>query len=68
MLILCFPVSYNQHILRTLLIGKNGAVLSILQWAHVDAVEVDTPVGSSPGGNKAITVFARGRQGGACGC
>lgn len=39
-----------------------------MQQTHIDAVEVDTPVGSSPGGNKAIAMLARGGQGGAGGC
>lgn len=47
---------------------KDSAVLGVLQQTHIDAMEVDTPVGSSPGGNKAITMLARGGQGGACGC
>lgn len=36
-----------------------------LQQTHVDAVEVDAPVGSGPRGNEAVAVFARGRHGGA---
>lgn len=43
-------------------------VLGVLQQTHIDAVEVDTPVGSSPGGNEAIAMLARGGQGGAGGC
>lgn len=31
-------------------------------------MEVDTPVGSSPGGNEAIAMLAGGGQGGAGGC
>lgn len=39
-----------------------------MQQTHIDAVEVDTPVGAGAGGNKAITMLARGGQGGAGGC
>lgn len=41
----------------------------LLLWqTHINAMEVDTPVGSSPGGNEAITMLARRGQGGAGGC
>ena len=43
-------------------------VLGVTQQTHIDAVEVDTPVGSSPGGNKAISMLAGGWQGGAGRC
>lgn len=40
----------------------------LLLQTHINAMEVDTPVGSSPGGNEAITMLARRGQGGAGGC
>lgn len=49
-------------------IGRTVEVLGVLQQTHIDAVEVDTPVGAGPGGNKTITMLARGGQGGAGGC
>lgn len=39
-----------------------------MQLTHVNAVEVDTPVGTSPGGNEAVAMLAGGGQGGAGGC
>lgn len=53
---------------NVLLIGKSCTAPSVLQQTHINAMKVNTPVGSSPGGNEAITVFARRGQGGACGC
>lgn len=48
--------------------GDSDTVLAVLQQTHIDAMEVDTPVGSGPGRNITIAVLAGWRQGGACGC
>lgn len=45
-----------------------GQIKKSLVQTHVNAVEVDTPVGSRPGGNEAIAVLAGRGQGGAGGC
>lgn len=37
---------------------ENSAALAMLQQTHVDAMEVDTPVGSGPGRNITIAVLA----------
>lgn len=47
---------------------RDSAVLAASQQTHIDAMEVDTPVGSSPGRNITIAVLAGRRKGGACGC
>lgn len=39
----------------------------VSRHTYIDAVEVDTPVGSGPGGNEAIAMLARRGQGGAGG-
>lgn len=48
--------------------GRDSAVLGVLQQTHIDAMEVDTPVGSGPGRNITIAMLAGGRQRGARGC
>lgn len=46
----------------------DSEVVGAERQTHINAVEVDTPVGSGPGGNEAIAVLAGRGQGGAGGC
>lgn len=48
--------------------GGDSAILAVLLHTHIDAMEVDTPVGSGPGRNITIAVLAGGWEGGAGGC
>lgn len=63
---MCLLIGHTEHSESIVLLV--GQIVGVLQQTHINTMEVNTPVGSSPGGNKAIAMLARRGQGGAGGC